>query len=140
MGLKVAFLAVGMLLFGTINTITTKFQVWRPECGPQWQPLRCARPPPPPPRARGQQSGAAPARLPARAAAVLTGRPPLPPRCPALQDIVVVGYTKDGTPITFQHPVVQVGRRGAVPRCSGGLAPSPRAPTRACRHPTRPPP
>jgi hypothetical protein len=27
MGLKVPILAVGMLLFGTINTITTKFQV-----------------------------------------------------------------------------------------------------------------
>jgi hypothetical protein len=55
--LRVATLAAGMLVFGTINTVTVKYQ-----------------------------------------------------------DLVVVGYGADGSPITFQHPVVQV-RAACVRAC-----------------------
>ncbi len=110
MQLKVVFLAVGMLFFGTINTITVKFQVRR------WLHSSNA----PSPRQRRFQTQLCSGRM--QASEQLSHlpvpgatAPTAPTACPNRpQDIVVVGSAADGTAITFKHPVVQV-RRSFLP-------------------------
>lgn len=95
--LSVGFLAAGMLFFGTLNTITVKFQVRpAPRCCGGRVPRRSRRQP------RPASAHARALSATQHAHATPTHPPPKP------QDMVAVGRAEDGSAITFKHPVVQV--------------------------------